>query len=166
MMRLLNMTREEREKEILQLSRSDNGLNPQERRYLYDAREGLKYLPRFGPYGGIMSKIARKLSCSRAYVQSTLFPNNPENLFGNSPMQRQIWGELAREVYDHPLYESLREAFERLRRDREVRIKMPSNIYNFFINRCPDLGLRIHSTEKLGGAPITYLITLESDEPT
>lgn len=156
-MKLLSLSDERRklEKEFV-FSSDTTSLTIRDKEHLYGAREGLKFLPQFGKDGGILTKIASTLNTSRAHVNSTLFPKKVESLFGTSPMQRQIWAELAREVYSHHLYKPMKEAFTAIESDGQVILKARKGLLNFFVNRCEAMGIEVVILATETTSPRTY----------
>lgn len=81
------------------------GFTVEEKRDFFYCRMLMGWMPTTGPNGGFYQKIATRatattgLTCSRQYVQQSLFPENPDQLFrGRAPLYKTIWTELKKVV--------------------------------------------------------------------
>lgn len=92
----------------------------------------------------------------------TLFPDNVEDLFGNSVAARMVWTKTAKLVYDHELYDTMRMAFTSLERDKRIVMRVPVPIITFFMRRAELIGLKSIILESEPTCPITYEIALAS----
>lgn len=149
---------ERAEQELRVVQSASPELTVPEKQRLLTGRNGLLYLPTHGKYGGIIPKVAQKVGVSRQHVHTTLFPDDPNKLFGPGLTARLIWTETAETVFRNPLYMSLKTAFQSLMAERQVVIKVHRPILNFFIKRAGELGIHVSVQTVSGRNFATYWI--------
>jgi hypothetical protein len=144
---------------------------PSEQRMKYlRARWDLAYLPRFGPSGGVLQRLATMSGTTRSYVDQVLYPEQVGNMWNSDAESvKIIWDSLYQFTQNHPLLynqsiparpDSLFKLFFiRTLSGHPVRIQVNNLEWRFLERRLTEFGSKFRVDREVSQTPTAYLVT-------